>query len=62
MATRRYLGQLPAMRITPAMTLNDEAITKSSHSPGGPRGTIGPVTRNKTQVDLTAETPEALAE
>ncbi len=62
MATRRRPGLPPVMRVAPGMTTNDEPVASSSRSPGGPRGTIEPATKNDTQVDLTAKIPEASAE
>ncbi len=61
MATSRRPGR-PAMRVTPATKPNDEPVASSSRDPDGTRGAVEPATKNETQVDLTAEIPEASAE
>ncbi len=62
MATRRCPGRLPAIRVAPVATTNDEPVTSSSRGPSMPRGAVGPANENETLVDLTAEIPVVQAE
>jgi hypothetical protein len=50
------------MRVAPATTTNDEPVASSSRGPSRPPGAVGPANKTETQVDLTAEIPEAPAE
>ncbi len=60
-ATKRCPGR-PAMRLALATTPKNEPVASSSRDPNGPCSAVEQVTKNETQVDLTAEIPEAPAD